>query len=659
MARVEPRPSSPRTWTRRRLLRAAAAAAAAGSLRGVGTPRALAAPTLANHPVTVTMNGIFGSGDPNLRVLTALTQEAFAPFEAENPGIRVRITPQDSIPSILAGTSSDIIWDWQFYPYWAGHLLLPLDEYLKRDNVDTSIWVPGQMALFQRPFGTYMLGAYASPFVYAILLDLFDDLGLDYPSPDWTYQDFTRLAAALTTTSTSGQKRYGAAIPWYTNGLDGGNGQPTFLLTAFGGGLTNPAGTRSWLDQPGSLAAGRWIYEDLLWRGIAVPWDVFWAGSGNGLPKGNLAMDFEWGSSPFRLAEQLAGRKWTFHPFPIFPKGRFTFLTNDFWGIVRTTRHPEEAWRVLRWATTDPRFQEARMHFSALQPTLKSLWPKWQAIVEAVAPPLQGKGLEWFVDAAVNGYALCMQPYADEGVLVSNAVANALSPLWNRQASVVEAFTQAARVADAILAQGASGPVALFGRATAAHAATPPSLRAPVGSWPTQPIVADQARDVVGGSASAWGGPSTASLRVALLWDAQHLYLNAEVTQNHPYTQPYSGTDMWKGDMLWCYFDTHPALAVGNTGKVGLAKTPAGYQCWNTMDNSFPTVPMDLEVLPHGWRLAAALPWTLVGPIRPAPGALLGFNAGVGWTAHGQGGFFDLNGQNPDQPGTGVLVTLR
>ncbi len=656
-----------RAYRRRTLLRAAAAASAGGAGMWIAAApgvslAASAVPSAAHHPVTITMNGIFGTGQAGLNTLVALTQQAFEPFMRANRDIRVQITPQSGVPAIIAGTASDIIWDWNFYPYWSGKLLLPLDSYLQRDNVDTSIWVQGQMELFQRPWGTYMLGAYASPFVYAIMLDLLDELGLTYPSPEWTSDDFVRLAAALTTVPKNGKKRYGAAIPWYTTGI-GTSSQSTFLLNAFGGALTNPGGTRSWLDHPGAVAAGDWVYHELLWRGIAVPWDVYSANSGQGLPLGNLAMDFEWGTAPFRLTQQLQGRKWAFQPFPVFPSGRYTFMTNDFWGIVRDTKYPEQAWRVLKWATTTPSFQVTRMHFSALQPTLKSLWPQWQAIVESVAPSLKGKGLHWFVDAAVGGYARCMEPYANNGSLVSNAVSQDLTPLWTHPGSSVrQAFQQAARQANVILSEGASGRVVpLYGAGTAAFAPQPPSLKARASAWKTTLIQAASRSDIIGGTPAQWSGPATASLAVALMWDAQALYLNAEITQGHPYTQTHHGTNIWKGDMLWCYFDTEPALQIGNTGKVGLAKTSSGMELWNTINNTFPTVPMEFQTLPHGWRIAATLPWSMVGQFKPAKGAQLQFNAGIGWAPDGSTnltGFFDLNGQNPDGVGTGVVVTL-
>ena len=622
-------------------------------------PSRSAAPGRTKAKTVITMNGIFGTGQQRLQTMISLYQEAFAPFLQKNPDIEVRITPKgNTVAALVAGAGDDIIWDWVFYPYWQGNLLLRLDPYLKRDEVNTSLWVQGQMDLFQRPFGTYMLGAYFSPFVLAARLDYFNALGLPAPDPNWTHVDFARTCRALTKTGPGGQKRYGGAIEWFSNGIMGA----TYILTAFGGGLTDAAGTASWLGRPGSIAAGNWLYQDLFWPGIAAPHNV--SKGHQWLSTGRIAMNIEWGTAPFTLARQLGQTMpWTFLPFPVFPKGRFTAGTNDFYGINAQTKHPEEAWRVLNWATSQPEFQIAKMRIAGLQPTLKSLWPQWQQQVEAVAPLLKGKGLRWFVDAATKGYALSQQPYRYSGVTVENAVDQEIAKLWQRGSTVDLAFTQAAKQADTLLTEAAASGgtvVVLHGSGTAALAKQAPPLKGPLSAWQTTPVIAASAKDIERGPAGKWS-PAVASLAVAALWDTKALHLGIEVTQGHPYTQTSSGANMWKGDMVWLFFDTRPAMAIGNTGKLGLSKTPAGLQAWNAVTNQLATIPMQFAQGPHGWWIAATIPWSLVGPLQPKSGTVIGFNAGIGWAPMGSTtivGFFDLNGQNPDTAGSGIALKL-
>ena len=94
---------------------------------------------------------------------------------------------------------------------------------------------------------------------------------------------------------------------------------------------------------------------------------------------------------------------------------------------------------------------------------------------------------------------------------------------------------------------------------------------------------------------------------------------------------------------------------------LGLSKTPAGLQAWNAVTNRLVTIPLQFAKGSHGWWIAATIPWSLVGPLQPKSGTVIGFNAGIGCAPAGSStsiGFFDLNGKNPDTAGSGIALKL-
>lgn len=459
--------------TRRHLLRAAAGGGALGLvLAGAGK----AAAQSAHHPIRLWFLADVDSLVTN-NVVQRLIQEATDPFVAQHKGVVVQAGFMEGngiIPSMIAGTGPDVISDWYAAPYWAGNLLLPLDEWMRRDNIDASVWSVGQMSVMKMPFGTYMLPAYFSPMVYVVRLSDFDEIGLEYPDPNWTYKDFAAICRKLTV-HTANKTRYGAGYQWHAGQI----GEETWNFRAFGGDIMDPTGTRQTLDTAACIRCGQWLFEELFWPQICTERDAFWGNSGvDGLVHDQEVMRAIWDGMIMNTAAAIRDSfKWAIYPSPIYPAGRFTQGTEDFYGINANTRNPEMAWELLKWLSYEKTFQRALMRIGAVPPARNDLWPEWQSVVEEVAPPTRGKGLEWFGDGAVKGYALPAEYFRYDTSQVQ-AIDNVWAgKLWNHQIDVATAWKQADRQANAFLAQAASANAqqaridALIAHAAAAHGA--------------------------------------------------------------------------------------------------------------------------------------------------------------------------------------------
>ncbi|MFC1726363.1 extracellular solute-binding protein [candidate division KSB1 bacterium] len=135
-----------------------------------------------------------------------ISNKIAAEFERLNPGLQVII---ESIPSnynekimmmIASGTPPDVfILDSNQLPaYINKDLLLDLSPYLEEAGYDTTLYYRNILSIAQRNDKLYALPNDFTTLVVYYNKDLFDDAGVEYPGPDWTWDDFLDKAKKLT-----------------------------------------------------------------------------------------------------------------------------------------------------------------------------------------------------------------------------------------------------------------------------------------------------------------------------------------------------------------------------------------------------------------------------------------------------------------------------
>ena len=280
-------------------------------------------------------------------------------FEETHRGIRANLTSflatQANMAAILAGTAPDVFPDCCVYGnYVQGGLLLDLSPFLKRDNVNPSIWSPGQVHTFDTGSGVFALSRNVDAYAFAVRLDTFDQAGIGYPHPDWTYQEFTRLATALTRKGGAGSPtRFGA-------GFQNGMGDLMQVLPGFGGRTTNPGRTHQQLSTPAGVSAANWLLGELVYPGVAT-FSTSWSGNGGAnLGNGRLVLQ------EFQINQLLPS--------------------------------------YTSWVSAGAIFQRFMMKTFLFSPALNTLWSEWIATVEATVPGFKGRHLECFAEAAQKGW---------------------------------------------------------------------------------------------------------------------------------------------------------------------------------------------------------------------------------------------------------------
>jgi multiple sugar transport system substrate-binding protein len=141
-------------------------------------------------------------------------------FHEDYPSIRVEVVgaPGEYYPrlhtALSAGTASDVInyqsWRWQpFARLGACHPLQTLidsdDWHVAFSERWADLWEPQTRfrgELYAVPYNT-------APMVMFYIKDPFDELGIPYPTSDWTEDEFKELCEKLTYTDSGGVKHYG------------------------------------------------------------------------------------------------------------------------------------------------------------------------------------------------------------------------------------------------------------------------------------------------------------------------------------------------------------------------------------------------------------------------------------------------------------------
>ena len=206
-----------------------------------------------------------------------LEDRVLSPYLAVNPG--VRIVQQNAamyqaqyrerlLTSMAAGAPPDVfLLDNSDVPALVNRgVVLDLAPYLTRAGVDVGCLDQRVLAVFSRGNGVYALPRGYTPIVVVYNKDLFDRARIPYPTDDWTWDDFLRIAKQLTR-DTDGD---GTIDQWGTY-VD----RRPFLwipwVWAGGGDVLCSDGRRAsgCLDAPATIEAIRWYTAWMTTQGIA------------------------------------------------------------------------------------------------------------------------------------------------------------------------------------------------------------------------------------------------------------------------------------------------------------------------------------------------------------------------------------------------------
>lgn len=385
---------SARRWLARRLAALLVVLAAIG-----GEGAALAQ----DSPVTISfaLRPQGGGGAPNAGEL--YVQAVLAEFAKLHPEIHVEYVPltgnwQDRMTAQMAtGTAPDVFEMWGYFANnWGDQgMLLDLNPYVERDFSADVIadFYPGQWEAAVQVGGPYAgarigIPRYVNTEILFYHQDAFDRAGLPYPpvmeaANDWNWTTFLEAAKKLTVGDGEGNVRtIGFRTPYWEQWVYSAGGR------VFG---WPEAPLEFLLDQPEAVA-GLEFLRSLIWEHRV-------AEVGSDFSQGTAAMGTEWGSCCIQrvMAAVQDQFRWNIGPLPVGPTGkRHAWIGKDMWGIYAGTKHPEEAWTLVKFLVS-PEASAIQARIIGEQPVRISALPAYQ---EALA----GIDVHWAIEMGITAY---------------------------------------------------------------------------------------------------------------------------------------------------------------------------------------------------------------------------------------------------------------
>ncbi|MCD6310221.1 MAG: sugar ABC transporter substrate-binding protein [Candidatus Eremiobacteraeota bacterium] len=381
-------------------------------------------------------------GDPRE---VEITRTLLKEFENRNPDIKVDVIHatdyHTKLNTMLAGgTPPDVFYVSanDFLHYAKRDVLLNLEPYIERDRKELNMkdFYPKLLSVF-----TYNGALYGIPkdFTTAVLYynkDMFDEAGVSYPDDSWDWDKLVSIARKLTKEKgMAGFKQYG---------IDPGFEYSLFIYQN-DGRIMNEDRTRCIIDEPASVEAVR-FFADLKNKYHVAPTAVEAADSPVGLEVRGSAMCIggRWLVPRFRRITKF---KWDVAHLPRGKK-RSTLIYTVCYSISRKCKHPENAWKLVKFLT-GPEGQ-------AMQSRLGLAIPSRRSVAESDAffdgkPP---ENTRVYLDAM--DYARFL-PYFPQWVEARHKMDNHLEQVWTGKKSPEKGCKEAADAVNQLLKETQAG----------------------------------------------------------------------------------------------------------------------------------------------------------------------------------------------------------
>ncbi|HSG41916.1 MAG TPA: extracellular solute-binding protein [Anaerolineales bacterium] len=349
-----------------------------------------------------------------------MAQKMLEEFHDTHPHIRVFFTPdpdnlaEQMLNDMQAGIAPDVFQGCcQHFPTWAQKgYTLNLEPYVNADLDQTTIddWNPAQyQAFFTKDKKLYGLPKYHGALALYYNKDLFDSYAIDYPDETWDHDDYLAAMQALT----HDQNGDGQTDLWGSM-LDISWDRIQIHVNGWGGHFVNPDDPSDCLmNEPEAMAALEWL-RARMWddKVMATNLDVKNITTRQAFINQHVAM-VEEGSWALKDILQGATFRVGVAPFPSGPDRKVTLATTDGFGIYAGTKHPDEAWELVKFLISKD-YGRAMARANFLQPARASLVNDWVSYIREEFPEkTKDMNIAAFADGHINDYSVTSETFAN------------------------------------------------------------------------------------------------------------------------------------------------------------------------------------------------------------------------------------------------------
>jgi multiple sugar transport system substrate-binding protein len=313
-------------------------AAGCGTAGNTTAPSTTPAPSAG--PVNLTL-GVWSSSPAEKQ----LVDNQIAAFQKVNPNITVTTQVvtgnylQSIQPMLASKTAPDVFYvDASYAPTLeASGVLMPLDDYIKKENVDVSDFVPSLLKAFQWQGITYGLPKDMNSMAIQYNKDLFTKAGISAPPTTW--EEFLKDAALL--------KAKG--ITPFSMPIDVARYYP--FITDFGGSYYDSATNKATFTNPANEAGLKFFMDNMRAKNFAAPKDLGGDWAGVPFSQGKVAMVAE-GAWLIPFMQQTAPNlNYGIADFPTAngKNGNMTYTVS--YSMAKSSKNPDAAAKLLFFMT--------------------------------------------------------------------------------------------------------------------------------------------------------------------------------------------------------------------------------------------------------------------------------------------------------------------
>ena len=337
--------------------------------------------------------------------------------------------------------------------YMAAGKLLDLTDYIAGSEVvDLNNYYADITALYTKDGKNYAVAKDHDTIALAYHKDIFDKYGVDYPTDDWTWEDYK--AAAEKITEASGGEVYGGAC-------NTGNNQDTFynIIYDFGGYVISDDKKSSGWDNENTIKAFEFMATMMntdenpnsAWAPQAL---LAESGKNVLFENGKIAMDTEgsWMIREFYDYEGSENFAWAMLPYwdqngnGQCDEGERVSIYNGLgWAASADVADPQAAWDLIEWFSRE----DMQLKQSELGVTMAGYIGCSDAFITNAFP---GMDISAFLKMETEG-TLVFRPYSKYTSRWEDEATQGLVTLWNDPSTLNDVLTGLANSMNGWLAQ--------------------------------------------------------------------------------------------------------------------------------------------------------------------------------------------------------------
>lgn len=364
---------------------------------GLGAAMMMTAPVMASDTVTV---GIWDNNQ-----FAGLQQIANEWSEKSGVNVEFEVLDWGTYWTMLeAGVSGgempDVFWMHSAYAqmYQQANVLLPLNDYIDNDDaIDLNNYYEGITELYSADGVQYAIPKDHDTIAVVYNKAVFDKYGIDYPSKDWTWEEFAAIAQEIT--------EKGKDDGVYGTYMNCGSNQSGWynLIYDFGGEVITEDKMKSGMDQEGTIAAMNFVGEQIL---PACPSQDSMANTAGDtmMISGTLGMylDGSWMVNTYYTADNAADLAWVELPYKdrnengSVDEGERCSIYNGLgWSIYGKCENPDAAYSLISAFAS----KEGQLKQSELGVTMAA----YKGCSEQFTSAFEGMDLSAFTDIEEDG----------------------------------------------------------------------------------------------------------------------------------------------------------------------------------------------------------------------------------------------------------------